>query len=119
MSYNHVEMVLLLQFQELAMFILKCTSHCPVHLQENFNHHQPPMNHLQLLQILHIQYCTPIQTHNQFLQTSSASDTSPARDTLALGTSPSRLAVSLSPTKDCEYIYQTPPFPKILDPPVY
>ena len=23
--------------QELAMFILKCASHCPVHLQENFN----------------------------------------------------------------------------------
>ena len=23
--------------QELAMFILKCTSHCPVHLQEKFN----------------------------------------------------------------------------------
>ena len=27
-------------------------------------HHQHPMNHLQLLQILHIQYCTPIQTCN-------------------------------------------------------
>ena len=44
MSYNRVEKVLSPQFQELAMFILKCTSHCPVHLQEDFSHHQPPMN---------------------------------------------------------------------------
>ena len=44
MSYNHVEKVLSLQFQELATFILKCTSHRPVHLQENFNHHQLPVN---------------------------------------------------------------------------
>ena len=39
-----MEKVVLPQFQELAMFILKCTSHCPVHLQEDFSHHQLPMN---------------------------------------------------------------------------
>ena len=29
--------------------------YCPVHLQEKFNHIQPPMNQLQLLQVLHQQ----------------------------------------------------------------
>ena len=38
---------------------------------KNFNHHQPPMNHLQLLQILHIQYCTPIQTRTCFIYNTS------------------------------------------------
>ena len=56
------------------MFILKCTRHCPVHLQEEFSHHQPPINHIQL-------HLLP-------------------PDLPPLGASPSRSAVSLSPTKD-------------------